>query len=56
MEQDTKLNVEDGEARPETVTEPTPVETGDAIAEMNGKLDAIMAALGIADATKGAES
>lgn len=42
-----RTTIEDGEASAETVTEPTPVAADGGIAEVNGKLDAIMAALGV---------
>lgn len=44
---ETGMTIEDGEASAETVTEPTPVAADGGAAEVNAKLDAIMAALGV---------
>ncbi len=44
-----KVAGEDGEPRPDTKSEPAPLPSEDSrLAPINGKLDAIMAALGIA--------
>lgn len=47
MGQEIEVHIEDGQARPETVDEPTPAKAGATIADVNSKLDAIMAALGV---------
>lgn len=46
---DVSMEIEDGEPRPAAKSEPVPLPSEDSrLAPINGKLDAIMAALGIA--------